>query len=554
MKKPVKILLVCFGILALLVLALFIALKAGLATLLFSRLIGVPLDNPKHSIMELQHAREVEILEDYNAAEYTLDDPYVILDPYNMNPLSALAMFNTSTALDITVTVGDMAYIRRVDAGRAEVPILALYPGTDNTVTLSTGDESVTLSILTEPIPASMQQYRIIISEPDRMQPGLTFCISGQGSASVLIDAQGTIRGYLSSIWMASGNMILQLKNGNFITNSPILYALPYYSAALWEFNLLGKIYREYRLPGGVHHCILELPDGNLLVDMNNPDTTDTREDYIVEIDRNTGNIVKSYNFRDILDEKRSNRGKGGMGKIIELLLGGKDWLHLNAIQYDELHNALIISGAAQSAIVSIDKDTANINWILGSHEAYSDEFKPYLLTPKGDNFEYSWAQHDPTLLPDYDNNNDTIDMLVFDNGALRSFTGAGIEAKDNYSRAVHYRVDTKNMTVEQIRQFGKEYGPELYSRHLGSVDLMENGNWFICFGGRLHINGVPTDNILSAYTGKGQESSRILEVSPDGIVVFDVEVSGSLNSSGAGTYRAERFSIDALSHYNGAF
>jgi len=69
----------------------------------------------------------------------------MILDPYNMNPLSALVIFNTPTALDVMVTVGDIAYTRRVDAGRAEVPIIALYPGTDNIVTFSTGDESVTV-------------------------------------------------------------------------------------------------------------------------------------------------------------------------------------------------------------------------------------------------------------------------------------------------------------------------------------------------------------------------------------------------------------------------
>ena len=59
---------------------------------------------------------------------------------------------------------------------------------------------------------------------------------------------------------------------------------------------MLGKIYTEYSLKGGYHHDYYELPSGNLLVASDNFDSGDgTVEDYIVEIDRKTGRIVKTF-------------------------------------------------------------------------------------------------------------------------------------------------------------------------------------------------------------------------------------------------------------------
>lgn len=58
--------------------------------------------------------------------------------------------------------------------------------------------------------------------------------------------------------------------------------------------DMLGKIYVEYSLPGGYHHDYYEMPNGNLLVasdDFNSG--KGTVEDYIVELDRETGKIVK---------------------------------------------------------------------------------------------------------------------------------------------------------------------------------------------------------------------------------------------------------------------
>ena len=92
---------------------------------------------PRYDILTAQAAREQDILADYAGASYAMLDPYVIVDPYDMNPLSALVLFDSAGAGSVTVTVqGDNAastlrYVKSLDPARAEVPILGLYAGRD---------------------------------------------------------------------------------------------------------------------------------------------------------------------------------------------------------------------------------------------------------------------------------------------------------------------------------------------------------------------------------------------------------------------------------------
>ena len=58
---------------------------------------------------------------------------------------------------------------------------------------------------------------------------------------------------------------IQRLQNGNIMLSSNRLINPPYYTTGLVEMDLLGKIYYEYVLPGGYHHDVFELENGNLI-------------------------------------------------------------------------------------------------------------------------------------------------------------------------------------------------------------------------------------------------------------------------------------------------
>ncbi|MEN6635484.1 MAG: aryl-sulfate sulfotransferase N-terminal domain-containing protein, partial [Clostridiaceae bacterium] len=153
MQKPRRggWLLITALILLVLLAGVALVLQSGILVRPTARKLAAMTEVPGYDILTAQAALEQDILADYAEAHYTLAEPYIIVDPYDMNPLSALVLFDPAGTKSITVTVsGDdaastLSYVKAVDSARAEVPILGLYAGRDNTVTLTsdTGESSV---------------------------------------------------------------------------------------------------------------------------------------------------------------------------------------------------------------------------------------------------------------------------------------------------------------------------------------------------------------------------------------------------------------------------
>ena len=554
MKKKLKVTLICLLAAAVLLMGAIAAIAGSISARPTKGSLAKRTEVPVYDILEWQYAREQEILADYYGASYIFSEPYMILDPYAMNPLSALVMFETESPCEVEVTVlGDTihstyTYVKSVTEPRAEIPIIGLYAGRENKVSLKiahSGGASETneLRIRTEELPADFQTYTLEASKPDRMEPGISLFIACFGRTyTALVDPDAQVRGYLSHKEMAHGTSIIVLKNGNLLATGDEYKEIPYNMSSLWEFNWLGKVFKEYEIPNAVHHEISELPNGDILAASNDADLfqNGTREDVVIVIDRETGEIKKEYDFRKILDEYRYtvHNYDPNIKNPVNI-----DWMHMNAAIFDEANNAIIVSSPTQSFVVSIDADTSEINWILGSHEEYeadtSKKLIPKLLTPIGDGFEWQRGQHTPTILPSSGSNSAIIDILLLDNGQ-KAHT-----AEENrylpqytYSRAVHYRINQKAMTVEQIWQYGKERGAECYASYLGSAVYLRNtGNYLIAFGGQLRRDTIPVDDIVSGVLGDTETLSRVVEVDKNSEVVFEV-------SASAETYQAARIAL----------
>ena len=131
----------------------------------------------------------------------------------------------------------------------------------------------------------------------------------------------------------------------------------PYYMSGLYEMDLLGKIYKEISLEGGYHHDYFEMPNGNLLVasdEFNND--YGTVEDVIVEVDISSGDIIKTWDLKDIL-----NMEDGKSENWVDY-----DWFHNNSVWYDDATGSITLSGRHQDAVINIDYDTGSLNWIIG--------------------------------------------------------------------------------------------------------------------------------------------------------------------------------------------
>lgn len=182
------------------------------------------------------------------------------------------------------------------------------------------------------------------------------------------------------------------------------------------------------------------------------------------------------------------------------------DWFHNNSVYYDHLTDAIIVSGRHQDAVISIDYETGDLNWIIGDSTNWPEEMQRYFFTPIGENFEWQWSQHSAKVLPNGD-------LFIFDNGNNRSKNPLDyVEAKDNYSRGVIYRLNTDEMTIEQIYEYGKELGSSFYSPYISEVDYLGENHYLIHSGGMGSVNGVPM-NQPAYFTPEAKLEAKTVEV-----------------------------------------
>ena len=420
-----------------------------------------------------------ELENKFTSYGYTIDEPNIILNPYEISPLTALVMFETSDYVSPTVTIVGKSekttYTHTFKESKTHyLEILGLYPDYNNEVIISYGNVSKKIYIQTGKLPDNFVMPSSIYKDEDKLDNELYFYTPSSIGYTCAYDINGDVRWYLteSFIWE-----INRLRNGNLLLSTDKLVNNPYYTTGLYEMNMLGKIYFEYNIDGGYHHDYYEMPNGNILV-LSNNFANGTVEDYIVELDLRDGSIVKKFDLTDILP---MNEGESENSTTY-------DWFHNNSVWYDEKTNSITLSGRHMDAVINISYDTGKLNWIIGDSTNYSSEWQKYFFKPIGDNFEWQWSQHSAKITPDgY--------VFIFDNGNNKSKIKENyVDASNSYSRGVMYKIDTSNMTIEQIWEYGKERGSDFYSPYISNVLYLEENHFVVHSGGIVKVNGIPSN------------------------------------------------------------
>lgn len=420
-----------------------------------------------------------ELENKFTSYGYTIDEPNIILNPYEISPLTALVMFETNDYVSPTVTVVGKSekttYTHTFKESKTHyLEILGLYPDYNNEVIISYGDVTKKIYIQTGKLPNNFVMPSSIYKDEDKLDNELYFYTPSSIGYTCAYDINGDVRWYLteSFIWE-----INRLRNGNLLLSTDKLVNSPYYTTGLYEMNMLGKIYFEYNIDGGYHHDYYEMPNGNILV-LSNNFANGTVEDYIVELDLRDGSIVKKFDLTDILP---MNEGESENSTTY-------DWFHNNSVWYDEKSNSITLSGRHMDAVINISYDTGKLNWIIGDSTNYSSEWQKYFFKPIGDNFEWQWSQHSAKITPDgY--------VFIFDNGNNKSKIKENyVDASNSYSRGVMYKIDTVNMTIEQIWEYGKERGSDFYSPYISNVLYLEENHFVVHSGGIVKVNGIPSN------------------------------------------------------------
>lgn len=473
----------------------------------------------QEDLIAKQEKLENKLLEKTN---YTMEHPNIILDPYDISPLTALVIFETSdlTAPEVTIKGKDenTTFTKTFTPSKKHIlPIYGLYPDTNNEVTIECNGKKNVFYIKTDPLPEGFALPTKVVSNKEELGNELYFVTPSSDGYVAAYDVNGDVRWYLNESFTWD---IKRLNNGNILLSSNRLINPPYYMTGLMEMDLLGKVYYEYTLPGGYHHDVFELENGNFIIASDNFENG-TVEDYIVEMDRKTGEIVKTIDLTKILpqDEGRNVNATD------------YDWFHNNSVWYDAATNSLTLSGRHQDAVVNLDYSTNEINWIVGSKEGWSKEMQKYFFEPD-ENTEFQWSQHAAMILPDGN-------LFVFDNGNNRSKTAENaVSAENNYSRGVIYQLDKENKMIHQVWQYGKERGSEFYSPYISDVDYFNDGHYLIHSGGISKTEDGKPNNEPAGLQKAGSMNSITTEVKDDE-VIFEMQLPGNF-------YRAEKMSLYA--------
>lgn len=445
----------------------------------------------------------------------------VDMNPSGRAPLTAQLRFSTDRPARITITIpGKNALVHEFDELTKvhRVPVLGLYPGITNYVIITASDNNGNASseivpIETGNLPDYIPDLEVRTKNEAMMEPGWNLLPVSVGlgapssfSSPIVFDQDGDVRWFLDLRDLFSTTLVSPvepMRNGNFLFAS---------LRAVHEFNLMGEEVNSWALPANYtfHHDVIEKPDGNFIVAVDDSNL-DTIEDIAIEIDRNSGEVVNTWDLREILDMSR-----------LELINDPVDWFHMNAIWYDEADDAVIFSGQRQGLVkVSMDNE---LIWIMAPHLGWGNagingeghDTNNFLLTAVDgngdayeeavqmgnralDEFEWTWGQHAPMVL---ENGN----IFAYDNGFRRTWG----PAFGTYSRGVEYQIDEQAMTVQQVWQAGKEQGVDFQSHIISDVDVMSQT------GNRIIFSGI---NIVN-------RESRLMEVTyPAGTPVYEVTV-----------------------------
>lgn len=478
------------------------------------------------------------------SSQYTLDSPYIKINPYKTSPLSALVIFKTPQAAKISYTVigktDNTSLTNQVHTSYTkthQIPIVGLYANYTNTVKITvtyrngkTASKTILLKTGSLPKYLSQSDIKVTKNNKSKMDIGdnkLTI-INRTTKQPYAIDADGQIRWYSTNY---SQHTFESLKNGHILIQTKHDNDKKVYNY-LQETDYLGRVYREYKFNAKtatkdsmkapltlVHHDVTELPNGDLLATVTDGSKKYV-EDSLVQISHKTGKVVKVIDFKKILPKEMYTKYKS-----TAKTKGKSDWLHINAVDYDKNDNSILVSSRNQDLILKLDYKTNKIKWIYSGKKksSWPKKYRSKLLTrTKGTTI--TGGQHGLYLLNNGGHSGNNENIMLYDNNI--NVTNGDKKTSGKYSQAVEYQIDYQKMQIKQVWSYGKALGKKNFTNIIGYAQKLSNGNTLVDFG----------------FKKNGNESN-IIEVNSSGQQVFNVTLKTSSDNK-TYAYRAYRMSV----------
>ncbi len=289
----------------------------------------------------------------YSCYGYTIDNPKIVVDPYDNAPLSALIMFETKSASRVKVYVNDVFLYEEEDDTKEHYLDIYNLLINDNKVSLVLDDKKYEYDIKTDNIEIDLPT--VTVDKDEILFVSIDNFLVG-------INSNNQVVYYLEGFT----NNVIQLSNGHLlVTTNRVNNDNSYVSVT--EIDMLGKIYNDYVIFDGYKSLSYQMENGNYLVLSNS----------VLEIDRQNGNVVHEFSF----DEE-------------------DEWLSLS---YE--NNQVVLTGKSKKIYFDYDKNTKDVvneqNSILENkiHIRYGNYYKKAVQNRFGQSKETNIDDLDINLL-----------------------------------------------------------------------------------------------------------------------------------------------------------
>ena len=481
--------------------------------------------------------------------------PVLMRNPNPAAPLVAILELETDRPTRVSLEIRDNISSWPIQfhdyTTSHSLPVLGLLPDTHYEIAgmVTTPDGNSTrfnspLGFDTTPLPINFPPIRVIACHPEKMQNGVTlfdarrFNIDKPARYLIIVNEKGQV------LWYYNDNNkdfldVRRNSKGNFlIERSP---------HEIVEVDLLGNVLKSWftslsaasTYPGGIpvaterfHHSVCELPSGNILTlsrellrienfptseaDPNGPkETANVVSDVVVEFSQD-GTIVNEWPLTDIIDPRRICYDSLVRAWDWDYGFppgGTRDWSHANAAEYDPIDDTIMVTCRNQDSVFKFRRNTGELVWILGPPGGWVLPYSTHLLRPRFDEyalFDWAYHPHAASLTPEGN-------ILVYDNGNYRAVPpDPKVSSKNNYSRAVEFRVDMDNMEVTQVWEYGSpnsvpDSEDRYFSPTVGEADwLPQTGNILITHGDLLSPTHTSARLIEVTHT---QPSEKVFEL-----------------------------------------
>ncbi len=428
--------------------------------------------------------------------DYTIDDPYVIQNPYDSNELAAYVAFNYDDAVTYEYTVnGDVPFAYSSDKASKEViiPVVGLYYNTNNKVDITLKNKNgdvvdqtqVSLSTKDTEIDKKISTADVTTEDKDEFDSFMDGRYFMDNYTNVY-DANGDLRA--TSIAPDSNYAYLKVIDDQLLvpdkeTDDSASHDI------IFSFALTGRINPDiyYRAPEGMkfHHDFTKVGNKLYALTSSIDDSSGYADSYsesLITIYNKNGSvdhIIDMSDFYDVEDPDKVNAGSNAND------------IHLNSLDYYEAGDLLIIDSRSYSQIIGFNVNTEEVEWIIDDPSTVGKDHEDLLLSTS-DDMEFTSGEHTVFVANDYiddsikedgilylsifdnrqclDNDNKEITKDLEDDAATETCTSYTDHTVK--SRGLVYAVDLENKSVEEITNIDFNS----YTGFKGGFNLLEDG------------------------------------------------------------------------------